>query len=129
MCVCMCVCVCACVRACVRVCVRAGGYLLISIAEIRYRHDLVRLCHKFYFCAFRMKISHIDEDRAVCVTYPGLCLGFFVLGFGGSRSKKIFGATQRRENFLGLVGGPGACSPENFEKIMFRIGRNRISGH
>ena len=63
-----------------------GGYLLISIAEIRYRHDLVRLCHKFYFCAFRMKILHIDEDRAVCITYPGLCLGFFVLGVGGSRS-------------------------------------------
>ena len=55
-----------------------GGYLLISIAEIRYRHDLVRLCHKFYFCGFRMKIPHIDEDRAVCVTYPGLCLGVFV---------------------------------------------------
>ena len=25
-------------------------------------------------------------------------------------------------SFLGLVGGPGACFPENFEKIVFRIG-------
>ena len=66
------------------VCVRGWGYLLISVAEIRYRHDLVRLCHKFYFCPFQMKIPHID----VCVTYPGLCLGFFV--WGGSRSQKNF---------------------------------------
>ena len=39
----------------------AGGYFLISVAEIRYRHDLVRLCHKFYFC--QMKIPHIDEEK------------------------------------------------------------------
>ena len=49
------------------VCVHArgggGGYLLISVAEIRYRHDLVRLCHKFYFCPFQMKIPHIDEEK------------------------------------------------------------------
>ena len=45
------------------VCGGGGGYLLISVAEIRYRHDLVRLCHKFYFCPFQMKIPHIDEEK------------------------------------------------------------------
>ena len=44
-----------------------GGYLLISVAEIRYRHDLVRLCHKFYFCPFQMKIPHIDMEKEL---YP-----------------------------------------------------------
>ena len=101
-----------------------GGYFLISVAEIRYGHDLVRLCHKFHFCPFQMKIQHIDEEKELyCIGYPGLCLEFFVLGVEGNRSQKIFGATQWRENFsLGLVGGPGACSLENFEKIVFRIG-------
>ena len=56
------------------------GYFLISVAEIRYRHDLVRLCHKFHFCPFQMKIPHIDEEKEMhCVSYRGLCLGFFVL--------------------------------------------------
>ena len=55
-----------------------------------------------------MKIPHIDEKKELyCISYPGLCLGFFVLGVGGSRSQNIFGATQRRENFLGLVGVQG----------------------
>ena len=40
-----------------------GVYLLISVAEIRYRHGLVRLCHKFYFCCFQMKIPHTDEEK------------------------------------------------------------------
>ena len=31
-------------------------------------------------------------------------------GVGGVDRRKIFGATQRREIFLGLVRGPGACS-------------------
>ena len=77
------------------VCVcRGRGYFLISVAEIRYRHDLLRLCHKFHFCPFQMKIPHIDEEKELCcVSYPGLCLGFFVLGVRGSRSQKIFGAT------------------------------------
>ena len=35
----------------------------------------------------------------------------FLFG-GGVDPKKIFGAMQGREkNFLGLLGGPGACSP------------------
>ena len=86
------------------VCVCGGGgegYFLISVAEIRYRHDLVRLCHKFHFCPFQMKIPHIDEEKELyCVSYPGLCLEFFVLGVGGSRSQKIFRATQQREKFF-----------------------------
>ena len=46
-----------------------GGYLLISVAELRYRHaSLVRLCHKFYFCPFQMKILHIDEEKS-CMRY------------------------------------------------------------
>ena len=78
-----------------------GGYFLISVAEIRQRHDLVRLCHKFHFCPFQMKIPHIDEEKELCcVSYPGLCLGFFVLGVGRSRSQNIFGATQRREKLF-----------------------------
>ena len=76
-------------------CVR--GDFLISVAEIRYGHDLVRLCHKFHFCPFQMKIPHIDEEKELyCVSYPGLCLGFCFGGLGESKLK-IFGATQRRE--------------------------------
>ena len=78
---------------------RGGGYFLISVAEIRYRHDLVRLCHKFDFCPFQMKIPHIDEKKELyCVSYPGLCLEFFVLGVGGSRSQKISGGAWRIRN-------------------------------
>ena len=103
------------------------GYLLISVAEIRYSYDLVRLCHKFYFCFFQMKIPHIDEEKEL---YAGLCLGFFVLGVGESRSqKKFWSHAAARKIFLGLVGGPGTCSLKNFEKIVFRNGRNRIFGH
>ena len=40
-----------------------GGDLLISVAEIRYRYDLVRLCHKFYFCPFQIKVPNIDEEK------------------------------------------------------------------
>ena len=85
-----------------------GGYFLISVAEIRYRHDLVRLCHKFHFCPFQMKIPHIDEEKELCcVSYPGLCLGFFVLGVGGSRSrgKNFWIHVAAGKIFLRLVGG------------------------
>ena len=72
------------------------GYFLISVAQIRYRHDLVSLCQKSHFCPFQMKIPHIDEEKELyCVSYQGLCLGFFVFRVRGSRSQKIFGATQR----------------------------------
>ena len=88
----MCVCVC--------VCVCRGIYLLISVAEIRYRHDLIRLCHKFYFCPFQMKIPR--GKRAVCFTCPGLCLGFFV--WEGVHPKQFL-------------------EPRNAEKIFFRACR------
>ena len=78
----------------------AGGGVFLDIS-CRYRHDLVRLCHKFHFCPFQMKIPHIDEEKELyCVSYPELCLGFFVLRVGGSRSQNIFGATQRREKLF-----------------------------
>ena len=51
----------------------------------------------------------------------GFCLG----GEGGGEEvdiKKNFGAMQRREKyFSGLLVGSGACSPESFEKVVFRI--------
>ena len=55
--------VCVCVCVCVRAGGGGGGDLLISVAEVRYRYDLVRQCHKFYFCPFQMKIPHIDEEK------------------------------------------------------------------
>ena len=82
--------------------------MLISVAEIRYRHDFVRLCHKFYFCPFQMKIPHIDEEKELYALSRALSR-FFV--WGGVDPRKIFGATQRREKFFqGLWRGPGACS-------------------
>ena len=83
-----------------------GGDLLMSVAEIRYRHDLVMLCHKFYFCPFQMKIPHIDEEKeAVCVNYPGLCLGIFLFwGLEGVDPKKFL-------------------EPRSGEKIFFRARR------
>ena len=75
---------------CVCVCGGGGGYFLISVVEIRYRHDLVRLCHKFHFCPFQMKIPHIDEEKELyCVSYRGLCLGFFGLRVRGVDPKKF----------------------------------------
>ena len=67
----------------VYVCIKKIGVCggLISVAEIRYKHDLVRLCHKFHFCPFQMKVPHIDEEKELYyVSYPELCLGFC---FGG----------------------------------------------
>ena len=106
-------------------CVRegGGGYFLISVAEISYRHDLVRLCHKFHFCPFRMKIPHIDEENELyCVSYPGLCLGFFVLRVGGVDPKNFLELRSGEKNFFRARRGSRACSPENFGKIVFRIG-------
>ena len=101
-----------------------GGYLLISAAELRYRHDLVRLCHKFYFCPFQMKIPHIDEEKELyALPIQGSVWDFFALGVGESRpQKKFWSHAAARKIFLALVGGPGACPPENFEKMVFRIG-------
>ena len=61
--------------------------------------------------------------------------GIFSLGGGGGGEggvnlKQIFPATQQRETFFRPSGGiRGHVSPENFEKIVLRIGRNCISGH
>ena len=64
----MCVRVCVCVRACARARAWGWGYLWISAAVIRYWHDLVRLCHKFYFCPFQMKTPRTDEEKS-CMRY------------------------------------------------------------
>ena len=68
-----------------------GWHLLISVGEIRYIHDLARLCHKFYFCPFQMKIPHVDEEKEL---YALPIQGLFVFGVGGVDPKKNFGATQ-----------------------------------
>ena len=46
------------------VCVCGGGDFFISVAEIRYRHDLVRLCHKFHFCPFQMKVRVLMRKKS-----------------------------------------------------------------
>ena len=75
-----------------------GGF----VSEIRYRHDLVRLCHKFYFCPFQMKMPHIDEEKELyALPVQGSVQDFLFGGrSGGVDPRKIFGATQRRENFF-----------------------------
>ena len=89
-----------------------GGDFFISVAEIRYRHD-----HKFHFCPFEMKISRIDEEKELyCVSYPGLCLGFLFWGLGGVDSKKFLEPRRSEKKFFRARRGPGACSPENFER-------------
>ena len=62
--------------------------MLISFAEIRYRHDLVRLCHKFNFCLFQMKIPHIDEEKELYAFLSRALSRIFCSG--GSRSQKNF---------------------------------------
>ena len=81
------------------VCVCGGGWgdLLISVAEIRYRHDLVRLCHKFYFCPFQMKIPHIDEEKS-CMRYLSIALSrIFCLG-RESIPEKFFEPSSSEKN-------------------------------
>ena len=53
----------------------------------------------------------------------GFCFVLFFFGGGEEVDiKKIFGAMQQREKyFSGLLVGSGACSPESFEKVVFRI--------
>ena len=92
-----------------------GGYMLISVAELRYRHDLVRLYHKFYFCPFQMKIPHIDEEKELYVLpIQGSAYDFLFWGLGEVDPKKFLEPRRVVKNFLGLVGGPGACSPGKF---------------
>ena len=62
-----------------------------------------------------MKMPHIDEEKELYALPIRAPSRIFCLGGGGeSIPEKIFGATQRRENFLGLVRGPGACSHGKF---------------
>ena len=76
-----------------------GGYFFISVAEIRCRHDLIRLCHEFYFCSFQMKIPHIDEERELYALSIKVSVWDFLFG-GRVDPRKIFGATQRREKIF-----------------------------
>ena len=96
---------------------RGGGYFLISVAEIRYRHDLVRLCHKFDFCPFQMKIPHIDEEKSCAALLSRALSRIFCFGgWGESIPKNFWSQAAARKFFLGLVGGPGACSLENLKR-------------
>ena len=70
---------------CVRVQWGGGGALFV--AEIRYRHDLVRLCRKFHFCPFQMKMPHIDEEQEMYALPIQGSVQDFLFG-GGSRSQK-----------------------------------------
>ena len=64
-------------------------------------------------------ISHLRERPSV-IRRAGFYLGFFV--WGEVDPKKNFRAGQRRENSFMPSRGPGDAAPENFEKIVFRIG-------
>ena len=103
-------------------CVR-GGYLLISVAEIRYRHHLVGLCHKFYFCPFQMKIPHIDEEKELyALPIQGSVWDFL---FGGRESipEKFLEPRSGEKTFFRACRGVQYHAPtERFENIVFRIG-------
>ena len=78
-------------------CTGGGGHLLISVAEIRYRHDLVGLCHKFHFCPFQMKIPHIDEEKGL---YALAVQDFLFWGLGGVDPKKCLEPRSGEKNFF-----------------------------
>ena len=78
-----------------------GGYLLISVAELRYRHDLVRLCHKFYFCPFQMKILHIDEEKKLyALPIHGSVYDFLFWGLGESIPKQFLETRSGEKSFF-----------------------------
>ena len=62
------------------------------------------------------------NQSCVALAIQGSVQDFLFWGLGGVDPKKFLEPVSARKIFLGLVGGPGACSPENFEKIVFRIG-------
>ena len=51
------------------------------------------------------------RKRAVCVSYPGLCLGFFVLGLGGVNPQKFLGPRSGVKNFFRARRGSGGMLP------------------
>ena len=95
-------------------CAGGGGYLLISVAELRYRHDLVRLCHEFYFCPFQMKIPHVDEEEELyALPIQGYVWDFLFLGLGESIPKNFCSHAAARK-FFRACRGLRACSPDKF---------------
>ena len=108
----------------------------LNILNISWAHKTLRLTFKVAFPGVRLKSFTLDNESEVyfknfhsknllyCINVlqlprdlrdAGFYLGFFV--WGGSRSWKKFWATRRGEKiFLGLLGGPEACSPGKFWK-------------
>ena len=80
---CVCVCVCVCVQW-------GGGGGGVFVAEIRYRYDLVRLCRKFHFCPFQMKMPHIDEEKEMYALPIQGSVQDFLLGGGGESIPEKF---------------------------------------
>ena len=116
LCVRACVCVRVCVCVCVCVCVQGGIYLLISVAEIRYRHDLVRLCHKFYFCPFQMKIPRIDEEKELYALHiQGSVWDFFVWG-EESIQKNFWSHATARKFFRACRGSRGMLPQKSLKR-------------
>ena len=73
----------------------------------------VRLCHKFNFCPFQMKIPHSDEKKKLyALPIQGSVWYFLFWGLGGVDPKKFLSHAAARKFFLGLVAGPSACSSE-----------------
>ena len=94
-------------------CVReGGGYFFISVAEIRYRHDLVRLCHNVHFCPFQMKIPHIDEEKRAVLRQLSRALSsiFCFGGWGESIPKNFWSQVAARKLFRARRGSRGMLS-------------------
>ena len=99
-------------------CVSGGGwYMLISVAELRYRHNLVRLYHKFYFCPFQIKIPHIDEEKELYVLpIQGSVYDFLFWGLGEVDPKKILEPRRVVKKFFRACRGSGGMLPRKILK-------------
>ena len=97
--------------------VRAGGggggeYLLVSVAEIRYIHDVVRLRHKFNFCPFQMKIPHSDEEKELyALPIQGSVWYFLFWGLGGVDPKKLLEPRSGEKKFFRACRGSRRMLP------------------